>query len=292
MKKAQLIIANDLAYHKKMSLNGDNNFDIRELHLLPLLFDFVGCHINNENKFCMFLGGGDDGVALRFFWNGHYEKKTLSLWSDLCSKVGGVIIDIGAHTGTYTLAALSFNNNIEVISFEPHFMNFSRLLLNIRTNQFKNSRSFMMCVGDENKLVPFSISTDINYLSAGGSVGSRDKGIVSNIQQISLDSFLPQNVIETVSLIKIDVEGYESNCLKGMHKILQNGPTIFFECIDSKSGHLVHEILSKYNYHFYEIDDLTGSVTAVKNIVAHYDENNQILMNRINRIASVKKLFD
>ena len=67
MKKAQLIIANELAYQKKISLDSGNNFNIGELHTLPLLFDFVGCHINNENKFCMFLGGGDDGVALRFF---------------------------------------------------------------------------------------------------------------------------------------------------------------------------------------------------------------------------------
>ena len=58
MKKTQLIIANDLAYRKKISLNSDNNFNIRELSSLPLLFDFVGCHINNENKFCMFFWGG------------------------------------------------------------------------------------------------------------------------------------------------------------------------------------------------------------------------------------------
>ena len=51
MKKAQLIIANELAFQKKISLNSDNNFNIGELYALPLLFDFVGCHINNENKY-------------------------------------------------------------------------------------------------------------------------------------------------------------------------------------------------------------------------------------------------
>jgi len=65
----------------------------------------------------------------------------LSTWSDLTSKVKGFILDIGAHTGVFSLAAMNINSNANIISFEPHFMNFSKLPLNIRANQFSNFRA-------------------------------------------------------------------------------------------------------------------------------------------------------
>ena len=74
---------------------------------MPELFDWVNCDVGVENKFHMFLGGKDDGVALRFFWNGSYEKYTLKIWSELAKKIKGFALDIGAHTGCYSLAALA-----------------------------------------------------------------------------------------------------------------------------------------------------------------------------------------
>lgn len=281
---------NLVAYQKRRALPTENYFTIQELIERPALFDFVECNAEKNNKFKMFLAGNDDGVALRFFWNNFYEKKTLSTWSDLASKAKGFILDIGAHTGVFSLAAMNINSNANIISFEPHFMNFSRLLLNIRANQFSNFRAFMFCVGEKNALVPFSISTDINYLTTGGSIGKRADGTSSTIQQVALDEFLPHDVLQNISLVKIDVEGYEPNCLIGMNQILKTNPIVFFECINSESGKRVQEILSQYKYHFYEIDDLKGSIEAVDKIVAHFDKDNKILMSRINRIASIKSI--
>jgi len=281
---------NNQAYQKRESLNSENYFTIQELLALPPLFNFIDCVIDNKTKFHMFLAGNDDGVALRFFWNSYYEKKTLNTWSKLASKAKGYILDIGAHTGVFSLAAMASNSNVNVISFEPHFMNFSRLLLNFRANQFLNFNAFMFCVGDKNSLVPFSISTDINYLTTGGSVGNRNDGTSLSIQQIALDKFLPIDVIKNVSLIKIDVEGYEPHCLNGMHNVLELGATIFFECINSESGQKVQEILSKYKYKFYEIDDLAETINPVDKIVAHFNDG-KVLMSRINRIASIKSIF-
>ncbi len=281
----------DLAYQKKLSLNHENQFNLKELLSMPKFFDFIDCFVNNKDKFFMFLADADDAVALRFFWNGFYEKTTLNKWFNLSKETNGVILDVGAHTGSYSLAALLANNLVEVISFEPHFMNFSRLLLNIKANQFKNSLSFMMCVGDENKSVPFSVSTDINYLSTGGSVGTRDIATTYSSQQVTLDGFIPDAISQNISLVKIDVEGYEANCLRGMKKILNNKPTIFFECIDPTSGAEVEEILSAYGYKFHEVNDLTGSIDMVNKITPHYGDDNKIVMHRINRIASMSELL-
>ena len=282
---------NTISKAKRKDLPFENNFNINELSLMPELFDWVNCDVGAENKFHMFLGGKDDGVALRFFWNGFYEKYTLKTWSEFAKKMNGFVLDIGAHTGSYSLAALAANKNLNVLSFEPHYMNFARLILNFNANKFNTNNVFMCCVGDENKFVPFSTSSNIGYLTSGGSVGHKVGSTVNTIQQVALDSFLIDEVIKNINLIKIDVEGYEANVLKGMKKILKHKPTIFFECIEKNTAKLTQEILSSYGYNFYEIDDLTGNITKVKNLEPQFDQDNKLVMHKLNRIASINETF-
>lgn len=284
-------ILNDISKTKREDLPLENNFNIYELSQMPEVFDWVNCDIGVENKFYMFLGGKDDGVALKFFWNGSYEKYTLKTWSELAKKTNGFALDIGAHTGCYSLAALASNKNLNVLSFEPHYINFARLILNFNANKFNINNIFMCCVGDENKVVPFSTHPKVGYLTSGGSVGRRLGAIVNSIPQVTLDSFLIDDVIQNINLIKIDVEGYEPNVLKGMKKILGLKPTIFFECIEKNSSELAQEILSSYGYSFFEIDDLTGKITKVKNLEPQFSQDNKLVMHKLNRIASVNENF-
>ena len=284
-------ILNNISKTKREDLPFENNFNINELSQMPELFDWVNCDVGVENKFHMFLGGKDDGVALRFFWNGSYEKYTLKAWSELAKKMNGFALDIGAHTGCYSLAALASNKNLNVLSFEPHYINFARLILNLNANKFNTNNIFMCCVGDENKFVPFSTFSRVGYLTSGGSVGHRSGATVNSIPQVALDSFLNDEVIQNINLIKIDVEGYEANVLKGMKKILGLKPTIFFECIEKNSAKLTQEILSSYGYIFFEIDDLTGKITKVKNLEPQFSQDNKLVMHKLNRIASINENF-
>jgi FkbM family methyltransferase len=284
-------LLNAISKTKRKDLSFENNFNINELSQMPELFDWVNCDVGVENKFYMFLGGKDDGVALRFFWNGSYEKYTLKTWSELAKKTKGFALDIGAHTGCYSLAALSANKNLNVLSFEPHYINFARLILNFNANKFNINNIFMCCVGDENKFVPFSTFSRAGYLTTGGSVGHRSGATVNSIPQVALDSFLIDEVIQNINLIKIDVEGYEANVLKGMKKILGLKPTIFFECIEKNSAKLTQEILSSYGYIFFEIDDLTGKITKVKNLEPQLSQDNKLVMHKLNRIASINENF-
>ena len=284
-------LLNAISKTKRKDLSFENNFNINELSQMPELFDWVNCDVGVENKFHMFLGGKDDGVALRFFWNGSYEKYTLKTWSELAKKIKGFALDIGAHTGCYSLAALAANKNLNVLSFEPHYINFARLILNFNANKFNTNNIFMCCVGDENKFVPFSTFSRVGYLTSGGSVGHRSGATVNSIPQVALDSFLIDEVIQNINLIKIDVEGYEANVLKGMKKILGLKPTIFFECIENNSAKLTQEILSSYGYIFFEIDDLTGKITKVKNLEPQFSQDNKLVMHKLNRIASINENF-
>ena len=278
----------DVAGRKRRSLPQYNDFALAELQSLPKFFDWVTCRTGTGAEFRMFLAGGDDGVALRFYWNGRYEAHTLKLWSSLAARLEGIKIDIGAHTGAYTLAALAANRENVVLTFEPHFMNFARLNMNLRANGFSTKRSYMLAVGERPEKKTFSIATDIDYLSTGGSIGARNGAFNTEVQVVHIDGLLTRDHHKNVSLVKLDVEGYEPACLAGMMNVLRESrPTLFFECIDEAAGAACEQVLSALGYHFFEVDDLAGRITAVERISPTKDSRGKVVMHRLNRIASV-----
>ena len=263
-----------------------NNYSIEELSQMPSYFGWVKCqHFSENEPFVMFLGGNDDGIALRFFWNNSYEKTSLKIWSEL-SIESSLIIDVGAHTGVYSLAALSSNKRAEVISFEPNFLNFGRLNLNLRANNFSTKSSFMFGVGKEEKNAPFSIPFSFDYLSTGGALGSKDDQLTYSASMVSLDSFLRQDQGGMVDLVKIDTEGHEALVLEGMKGVLaKSRPILLFECIDNEVGFAVKEILLKYDYKFYLIDEINGKVMPVDEIEPIFGKDGRPVFHLLNRIA-------
>ena len=279
---------NDEAIKYRNKLPKINNFTIMELYQMPKFFGWLKHSINRINKIHMFLGGNDDGVALRCFWNNHYEKKTLEIWSKL-SAIEGIVLDIGAHTGIYSLAA---NNSIkkgQILSFEPHFLNFARLNLNLRGNGFSTRTMFMNTVGKENQIQPFSVMNNIDYLTSGGKIGNIKNQFTTQIQTIAIDSFLDKTARNNVKLIKIDVEGNEYQCLQGMIETIKSSkPIIFFECISEKNNREIETVLKSHDYSFFIIDDNEGFLEETENIIPILDNNNNIINRYINRLAIPK----
>jgi len=270
--------------HRK-NISENSHFGILELLQKPVFFDWIKCQPNPNIHFQMFLGGGDDGVAMRFFWNGSYEKTTLSVWGQL-AKNNGLILDIGAHTGAYTLAALACNPDSKVLSFEPHFMNFSRLNLNLRGNNYLTNGAYMIGIGERNEVLPFSVAPNVSYLTSGGRLGVKDNSNVSHIQVVALDEFLPQEVASEVGLIKIDVEGHEGACLRGMRSLItKSRPIIFIECIEGKSGKEASSILQDLGYYFCLLDDDSGEIISVDSIEPRMDKSGKLNHLQLNRVA-------
>lgn len=272
---------------KRKSLPELNTFSIQELVRMPPYWGWVNCETGISN-FRMFSAGLDDGIALRFFWNGCFKKTTLRKWAAY-AKNGGIIVDIGAHTGSFTLAALSANNAATVVAFEPHFMNFARLNLNLRANGFQTNNAFMLAVGSRNETLPFSINTEVDFLTTGGSLGERQNASVYYVQTVALDDFVPDEAKANVKLVKLCIIGNEADCLAGMKSILEKArPVIFFECTNAKTGSDIQSILAGYGYGFYEIGEMEGSVTRVDVIEPRLDSQGNLLEFKKNRIATVE----
>ncbi len=263
-----------------------NGLSIQEMRDAEKVWGFTVCKTGDANFF-MAVFGNDDGVALRFYNNGHYEKFTTNLWSKL-SRSSNVILDVGAHTGSYTLSARVASPTSKVISFEPHYLNFGRLALNLRANGFDAVDIFMIAASDNNKSVNFQVPKDLGYHSSGGKITGN-----SNIQDfdgywvncVSIDDFLIGESRNNIDLVKIDTEGHELKVLYGMSEIINiNHPTVFFECITENNKEL--EVFFKnHGYIIYCVDDDHDTLIETDVLIPYYNEQKLIDMSKLNRIA-------
>ena len=275
---------NAAALAKRASLPAANNFSADELYALPYYFGWVECDCG-PSKFTMFLGGGDDAIALRFFWNGCYEKTTLKAWATLAKKVE-LALDIGAHTGVYTLAAMLANPGMPVGAYEPNPANYSRLGLNLRLNNLQTSNLFMLAAGAKNETLPFSVPSGSLRFSSAGAIGARSGMVAIDTQVVTLDSYLPTTFRSKAGLVKIDTEGYEGHCIEGMNEIISAArPIIFFECVHAHAGAAVQKQLGGHGYTFLEVDDDAGTITPVESIRPHLMPSGEPIFSKINRIA-------
>lgn len=98
---------------------------------------FINCAATDGGKSFVMFSNADDVVANHYLYSGpaSFESGTLKLWSFL-SRRSTWIYDIGAFTGVFSLSAAANNPNCFVMAFEPSFVTYSRLLVNITANEF------------------------------------------------------------------------------------------------------------------------------------------------------------
>lgn len=123
--------------------------------------------------------------------------------------------DVGANVGSYTLLA-SGVCKAKAVSFEPALNTFQYLQKNIELNNLD------YLVHLQNKGVGNDFST-LNFTQGGDTTNhiilNNNDANATTIELVPLDSFYPEY---QPSLIKIDVEGFETEVLNGASKILAN----------------------------------------------------------------------
>ena len=274
---------------QRASLPGTNDYDLNSLVAMPPYWGWVEHRAEQAAQAMhLFLGGNDDGIALRLFWNGHYERHTLALWSRL-ARGKALALDVGAHTGIYTLAAFAAEPAIDVLSFEPGTMNYARLTLNLRANGHATSRAHRLGVSDRTGVRPFTLRTHEDFHSSGGTFESVDDGHVEEVAVVALDAFLPRGVKDAVGLIKLDVEGHEASAFAGMRDLIRRArPTIVFECLHETTVRAVRDLLSPLGYLFFAIDDMAGTTRETLNPTPALDADGNPILNQLNCVGAVR----
>jgi len=274
-----------------MRKNTFNFYTLEELNQKKAVNEIVDCYVLDDIYFKMLCANNDCAVSRRFFWNNCYEKKTLEIWTSLCQQINNkIFLDIGAHTGVFSLAAVKSNKSNLILSFEPFFMNYARMSTNFKINNLNPNNLFMFAIGDSNKSNKLQINTNMHYHSSGGSILGKGN-YEFPVQEISLDTFMKKEDKSKVSLMKIDVEGYEPRVLKGAEEIINLSlPIIFFECNQNHVADYFNTEMSS-NYVFFEINDKTGIVEETFKLTPskNYFLNNKIAIPKKNN--NLKKIF-
>ena len=188
----------------------------------------------------------DYGVESSLYYTGTYEKGTLHIMKQIL-KEGDTFVDVGANIGLMSLyASRIVKQSGKVYAFEPHPGTREILMENIKINQVYNIYVSPFAVGSQKGKSKLYDSPDHNRGSASitefdASAHGYDVNIVTLSEQ--LDN-------QDIRLIKIDVEGYELEALKGADQILirDNPPALFIECSELRENTFGQKTAPLYDY--------------------------------------------
>jgi FkbM family methyltransferase len=177
---------------------------------------------------------------------------------------GDVFFDVGANVGSYTLLA-SGACKAKSITIEPVQATFNILQQNIILNNLQNSVQLLNSgAGAVAGTLAFSSAEDTtNHVLADNEITDN----TSIISIITIDSLLAEG---SPTLIKIDVEGYETEVLKGMTDTLKAPllKAIIIELNGSGERYgfdeqAIHQLLIENKFEPYSYDPFTRSLTLL-----------------------------
>jgi FkbM family methyltransferase len=140
---------------------------------------------------------------------------------------GNTVVDVGANIGYFTLLFSKIvGENGKVYSFEPVSQIYSKLEKNIEINSVGNIVAENYALGEEQS------ELTINYQesSSGQSslINKTQNSVSEKIHVVTLDSYLEK--FDALDFVKIDIEGFEFQALRGMQKTLKKfKPSVVME---------------------------------------------------------------
>lgn len=208
--------------YNMLSINDQKNYEIENYK------DENIFKINNEFKMLV-PPSKTDGIFISLRNTKTWESSvTNSILYKFNEKKIDTFIDIGAHIGYYTL--LLAHKNIKTYSFEPNLENYNILTKNLKINNFNNSVIYNLGLSDSVGELEFY------YREGKSGHGSFNKKIVKQqnlnlCKIINVDKLDNIHITGTNIMVKIDIEGYELNAIKGMLQLLDSKKIKVF-CIE------------------------------------------------------------
>ena len=168
-------------------------------------------------------------------------------------KNGTTVIDVGTNIGETLLNFAKMNPDGRNIGFEPVPFLYEKAKTNIELNKFSNIELVNKGLSSSEETLSFNETNENN--SGGTFLTREDSNASRSVQAVRLDDFILQNRVENISLIKIDVEGFEMEVLKGASEVLRKfRPILFVEIDDAflarqqSSAAAVFDLLVSHGY--------------------------------------------
>lgn len=221
----------------------------------------------------------DHGIDRTLFLTGTTERGTLDVMKQyLKHNPEAVVFDVGANIGLMSLYASSVLPTGTIYSFEPVPETFQKLVYNIELNNKKNNiHAFSLALGAKEEEKSIYVNTSHLGMSTFISDG-KTKTATQTVKVSTIDDFIKSRGLK-IGFIKIDVEGWEVEVLKGASDLLkkQDAPAIMLEYCKGRTmppgdDSSIWELIKEFNdYHIFILKN--GEHRVGKLIeVTHYED--------------------
>lgn len=176
---------------------------------------------------------------------GSFEPLASALAAAISVERPGLVVDVGANIGTFSVPVALRNPNATIVAFEPQSGVYLQLCANIVLNRLLQIKPYRLAVSASEGTIkvpafdPYverytgSVTldpavADIRGAIAGVAEPALNVSAFDQVDVVVLSNFLGEQL---VSLLKIDVEGMELEVLKGARGLIERSqPVIFSEC--------------------------------------------------------------
>ena len=200
----------------------------------------------------------NDHIGFRYYINGFFDDIPFQV----CKSLGFdnvFFIDIGANVGSISVPIAYSGTN--VIAIEPQLRLINNLIHNLAVNEISNCIALPIALGSENESF-LTLHTQPGNSGAASFKKNWNSGKISGIDlkvpvfkfDTVIYPFLTnQNYAGKIFIIKLDVEGFESEVLHGAVEFIKEfKPIILFENRPDLSGASDSvEFLKMFNYDFF-----------------------------------------
>ena len=183
--------------------------------------------LDDADRICMHIRDGDG-----------FEPESLDAWSKIASS--GNVIDVGAYTGLFSIAAALMGAT--PLAIEPLYPNLHLMTKNMQANNV-SFNVFEGIASDAPGPMSFWFNPNVNYTTGASVHENKYRTGRTVVDAVTIDSFN----LDNVTAIKIDVEGYEDAVIRGaMATIQRDRPKILVEVLDAEARAKVQKLLPDY----------------------------------------------
>ncbi len=218
-----------------------------------------------------------DGTAYNLHVNSLEDRAVIGMRGRLEPKLqylfrrfvrpGDTALDIGANSGFHTVCLSQIVGEEGLVhAFEPVVFNYNKLVTNLHLNGIENVRTHPYALGNVNQKQMMNVIREGEFEQGNHSLAAnekiegtlKDKVVPTEVQVRRLDDVLLG--LDRLDFIKIDVEGFEIEVLRGGLGLLNRfQPIIIMEWVEGRMRHIgvdPKDFLPLFddNYIFFEIN--------------------------------------
>ena len=160
----------------------------------------------------------------------------------------GAVCDVGANIGTVSIPLAKALPGLSVFAFEPQLPIFRLLMQNVALNGVMSVEGYPWALGEADGMIEFAtpaLTTQTNFGAIGRGSQSGDKVpvVIRRLDSLALPA---------LSIIKIDVEGYDLEVVRGAQEtIRRDKPILFCEAHASPKTVKLIGLLDQWGYDTY-----------------------------------------